>query len=278
MALTGGVLFGVSGTVAAGLFSSITPAELNQYRLVAGAAIVSGMAARKGLVRHEGNLGWLALLGLITATVTYLYYVAVERLGVGPGTTIQFVAPVLMLLWRRFVQHLAVPSTAWTGAAGAVIGVGLVTGAFSAEYADSVGMLAGLGAAFSFAALTIVAEKLGKTLHPITYTAYGLTIAALIWAAALPVSTPHLSVVGWVGIAWVTIMGMGIPFLLLMSSLRHISPGPAGVAATSEPIVGALVAWVALGQTLSLPQVMGVALTVLGVAVVQFSTRRTPGF
>ena len=178
---------------------------------------------------------------------------AVERLGVGPGTTIQFVAPVLMLLWRRFVQHLAVPSTAWTGAASAVIGVGLVTGAFSAEYADSVGMLAGLGAAFSFAALTIVAERLGKTLHPITYTAYGLTIAALIWAAALPASTPHLSVVGWVGIAWVTIMGMGIPFLLLMSSLRHISPGPAGVAATSEPIVGALGAWVALGQTLSLP-------------------------
>ena len=35
-------------------------------------------------------LGWLVLLGVITAVVTYVFYVAVERLGVGPGITIQY--------------------------------------------------------------------------------------------------------------------------------------------------------------------------------------------
>lgn len=278
MALSGGILFGISDTVAAGLFSSIGPAELNQYRLVVAAVVISFIAARKGLMHHQGQLGWLVLLGVITAVITYVFYVAVERLGVGPGITIQYLGPILMLMWRRFVQQLEVPVVGWLGAVGAVVGIGLITGAFTADYADVIGVLAGLGAAVSYAALTITAEKLGKTLHPLTYSSYSLTLAAVIWLAALPVEVPELSLAGWVGVAWVSILGMAIGYLLLMSALRHISPGPMGVAATSEPIVGTLTAWVALNQALSPVEVVGVALTAVGIAVVHWSIRRTPGF
>ena len=278
MALSGGILFGISDTVAAGLFSSIGPAELNQYRLVVAAVVISFIAARKGLMHHQGQLGWLVLLGVITAVITYVFYVAVERLGVGPGITIQYLGPILMLMWRRFVQQLEVPVVGWLGAVGAVVGIGLITGAFTADYADVIGVLAGLGAAVSYAALTITAEKLGKTLHPLTYSSYSLTLAAVIWLAALPVEVPELSLAGWVGVAWVSILGMAIGYLLLMSALRHISPGPMGVAATSEPIVGTLTAWVALSQALSAVETIGVALTALGIAVVHWSIRRNPGF
>ena len=161
---------------------------------------------------------------------------------------------------------------------GAVAGIGLITGAFTADYADWLGVLAGLASAFSYAALTITAEKLGKTLHPITYSSYSLTIAAVIWLAAVPVDIPQLSLGGWVGVAWVSVVGMAMGYLLLMSALRHISPGPMGVAATSEPIVGTLTAWVALGQTLSSIEVSGVVLTALGIAVVHLSTRKSPAF
>ena len=278
MALSGGILFGISDTVAAGLFSSIGPAELNQYRLVVAAVVISFIAARKGLMHHQGQLGWLVLLGVITAVITYVFYVAVERLGVGPGITIQYLGPILMLMWRRFVQQLEVPVVGWLGAVGAVVGIGLITGAFTADYADVIGVLAGLGAAVSYAALTITAEKLGKTLHPLTYSSYSLTLAAVIWLAALPVEVPELSLAGWVGVAWVSILGMAIGYLLLMSALRHISPGPMGVAATSEPIVGTLTAWVALSQALSAVETIGVALTALGIAVVHWSIRKNPGF
>ena len=278
MALSGGILFGISDTVAAGLFSLIGPAELNQYRLVVAAVVLSALAARKGLMHHGGQLGWLMLLGAITAVITFVFYVAVERLGVGPGITIQYLGPILMLMWRRFVQRLQVPITGWLGAAGAVLGIGLVTGAFTADNADAVGVLAGLASAFSYAALTIVAEKLGRTLHPLTYGSYSLTIAALIWLVVLPVEVPQLSLGGWVGVAWVSVMGMALAYLLLMSALRYISPGPAGVAATSEPIVGVLTAWMVLGQTLSSLEVTGVALTALGIAVVHLSIRKSPGF
>ncbi len=278
MALSGGILFAISDTVAAGLFSSIGPAELNQYRLVVAAVVISFIAARKGLMHHQGQLGWLVLLGVITAVITYVFYVAVERLGVGPGITIQYLGPILMLMWRRFVQQLEVPVVGWLGALGAVVGIGLITGAFTADYADVIGVLAGLGAAVSYAALTITAEKLGKTLHPLTYSSYSLTLAAVIWLAALPVEVPELSLAGWVGVAWVSILGMAIGYLLLMSALRHISPGPMGVAATSEPIVGTLTAWVALSQALSAVETIGVALTALGIAVVHWSIRKNPGF
>ncbi len=278
MALTGGVLFGIADTVAAGLFERISPAELNQYRLVLAAIFISAIAARRGLTHHGGMLGWLVLQGLITAVITFVFFVAVERLGVGPGITIQYLGPILMLMWRRFVQGLAVPVNGWLGAAAAVVGIGLITGAFTADYADAIGVAAGLAAAVAYAALTIVGEKLGKTLHPLTYSSYSLTIAAVIWLAVLPVRVPQLSIAGWLGVGWVSIVAMGIGYLLLMSSLRHISPGPMGVAATSEPIVGTLTAWVALSQALSLTETIGVAMTALGIAVVHWSIRRTPGF
>ena len=210
--------------------------------------------------------------------ITFVFFVAVERLGVGPGITIQYLGPILMLMWRRFVQGLAVPPTGWLGAAAAVVGIGLITGAFTADYADAIGVAAGLAAAVAYAALTIVGERLGKTIHPLTYSSYSLTSAALIWLAGLPVRIPDLSIAGWLGVGWVSIIAMGIGFLLLMSSLRHISPGPMGVAATSEPIVGALTAWVALSQALSLVETIGVTLTALGISVVHWSIRKTPGF
>ena len=278
MALSGGILFGIADTVAAGLFSVIGPAQLNQYRLVLAAAFLSAIAARKGLMHHGGMFGWLMLQGAITAAITFVFFVAVDRLGVGPGITIQYLGPVLMLIWRRCVQTLEVPITGWAGAVTAVVGIGLITGAFTADYADALGVAAGLGAAVLYAALTIVGEKLGKTLHPLTYSSYSLTVAALIWVAVLPVEVPQLSIAGWLGVGWVSIMAMGVGFLLLMSALRHISPGPMGVAATSEPIVGTLTAWLALSQTLSPVELTGVALTALGIAVIHGSIRKTPGF
>lgn len=277
MALSGGTLFGVADTVAAGLFSSMSPAELNQFRLVLAGSFLSLLAIRRGLMHHGGMLGWLVLHGFITAAITFVFFVAVERLGVGPGITIQYLGPILMLLWRRFVQRLPVPVAGWTGAVAAVAGIGMITGAFTADYADSIGVMAGLSAAVAFAGLTIVGAKLGRTLHPLTYSSYSLTIAAVIWLAVLPVRIPQLSIAGWVGVGWVSIAAMGLGFLLLMSSLRHISPGPMGVAATSEPIVGTLTAWVALDQALSSMETLGVALTAMGIAVVHWSMRRVPG-
>jgi drug/metabolite transporter (DMT)-like permease len=278
MALTGGTLFGIAGTVAAGLFSSMSPAHLNQYRLVLAAVFLSLIAARKGLMHHGGMFGWLVLLGVITAAITFVFFVAVDRLGVGPGITIQYLGPILMLVYRRVVQRLQIPITGWFGAMAAVVGIGLITGAFTADYADVIGVLAGLAAAVLYAAMTITAEKLGKKLHPLTYASYSLTVAALIWLAVLPVDVPQLSIAGWAGVAWVSIGAMGVGYLLLMSALRHISPGPMGVAATSEPIVGTLTAWVALSQALSTVEMIGVGLTALGIAVVHGSIRRSPGF
>lgn len=278
MALSGGTLFGVAGTVASGLFSSMSPAQLNQYRLVLAAGFISLIAARRGLMYHGGMFGLLVLQGAVTAFITYVFFVAVDRLGVGPGITIQYLGPILMLMWRRLFQGLRVPATGWLGAVAAVAGIGLITGAFTADYADAIGVLAGLSAAVAYAALTITGEKLGRTLHPLTYSSYSLTIAAVIWLAALPVEIPQLSWADWLGVGWVSIMAMGVGFLLLMSALRHISAGPMGVAATSEPIVGTLTAWVALGQALSSVEVTGVALTAIGIALVHWSIRRTLGF
>ena len=50
----------------------------------------------------------------------------------------------------------------------------------------------------------------------------------------------------------------------------------AGIAATTEPVFAAALAWLFLAQELTPPQLLGGALVVVGVALAQTSRKPTP--
>ena len=127
LALTAAALFGLSGAVAAGVFSEIDPARVAQTRSLVAAVLLIAFAAWRGVLRPNGGLWKFALLGLNLATVNVTFYWAIDRLGVGPGATIQFLAPVFVLVWIAVVRGAHVGRAAWLAAVAAVLGVGLVT-------------------------------------------------------------------------------------------------------------------------------------------------------
>ena len=58
----------------------------------------------------------------------------------------------------------------------------------------------------------------------------------------------HLPV--WVLALWMVVLGTIAPFFLLVSALRHLPATRVGIVAMLEPVVGALVGWVWLGESL----------------------------
>jgi drug/metabolite transporter (DMT)-like permease len=214
----------------------------------------------------------LVLLGVLLATVTITYYEAVDRLGVGPGVTIQFLGPALVLVWMRVVQHRVVPWAAWAAATVALIGTALMNEAWTLDSADPIGLAAGFGAAFSFAGYLIVGEYLGKRLPGLTVAAYGFAVAALIWVVVVPPVIPDVGVAVWSQLLWVAIGGTALPFVIEMAALRRADPATVGVAATAEPIVAAGAAWVVLGQSLTVLQMSGGLFVVAGIATIQLVT------
>lgn len=271
-ALVAAVLFGVSGVVAVDAFSAVTPVQMTQFRSVVAALILGGIAYRRRQTSTGGRRGMLVLLGVLLATVTITYYEAVDRLGVGPGVTIQFLGPALVLVWMRVVQHRGVPKAAWAAAAVALAGTALMNEAWNLDSADPIGLAAGFGAAFSFAGYLIVGEYLGKRLPGSTVVAYGFAVAALIWVIITPPVIPDVDAAVWSQLAWVAIGGTTLPFVIEMAALRRADPATVGVAATAEPIVAAAAAWVVLGQSLSPLQISGGLFVVAGIATIQLVT------
>jgi len=271
LSLTAAFLWGVSGAVAADAFSEVSPVRVSQVRAMLTALILIPIAVWRDAWRPYGMLGWYALLGVNLAVVNVTFYWAVNRLGVGPGATIQFLGPILVLVWMAVVQHRPVSGFAWAAAAVAIVGVGLVAQAWQLEGADWLGFVAGLASAITFASYLLLGEHLGHRAPIITVMTWGFVSAAVLWALVAPLwSFPTgLSNKVWLELLWVGILGTAVPFLAEFNALRRVAAGIVGIVATSEPVFGAAAAWVLLDQQLASVQILGGIMVIAAVASIQ---------
>jgi drug/metabolite transporter (DMT)-like permease len=271
LALGAALLWGISGAVAADAFAAISPARVAQVRALQAAIIILPLARWRGALRPQGRLGGLVAMGISLAVVNVTFYWALDRLGVGPGATIQFLGPILVLGWMVVIQHRRVTTVAWVAAVLAVIGVGLVSGAWDVADADWLGVAAGLASAVAFAAYLLIGEYLGSSLSAITVMAWGFLVASVFWAVVQPWWSFPFQLSGdvWAKLVWVGVAGTAIPFLLEIAALRRAPSGIIGVVATAEPVIGAATAWIMLDQTLRPLQIVGGLMVVVAVASIQ---------
>lgn len=270
-ALTAALLWGISGAVAADAFSDVSPARVAQARALQAALILVPWAWWRGVLDTNGMWKWLTALGVNLAVVNVTFYWALDRLGVGPGATIQFLGPILVLGWMVAVQKRRVTRVAWVAAVLAVIGVGLVSEAWDVANADWVGVAAGLASAVAFASYLLIGEHVGTKLPALTVMAWGFVVATVFWAIFQPWWSFPTGLSGevWGKLVWVGIAGTAIPFSLEIGALKRAASGIIGVVATAEPVIGAAAAWILLAQALSPLQIIGGLMVVVAVASIQ---------
>jgi drug/metabolite transporter (DMT)-like permease len=272
-ALSAALLWGISGTVAADLFAAVPPTRVAEVRALVAAAFLVPYAGARGRLRVRGFGAPLVLFGVVLAAVHVTYYWAVDGLGVGPGVTVQFLAPILVLVWLRFGKRQHVGQGAWVAALTAVAGLVLVTRAWEVVSVDAGALTAGLASAVTFATYLVMGEQLGRRIGIVTTLTYGFTVAAVFWLVAQPLWTfPWpVDIVAVSELAWIGVGGTTIPFLLEMAALRRAAAGQVGVVATVEPLVAAATAWLFLHQSLAAEQIAGGVLVIGAVMAVQRS-------
>ena len=271
LGLAASTFWGVSAAVAAGAFDAIPPPRFAQWRATTAALMLLPL----GLIVHgrppRRTWGWLALVGVALASVNVTFYEAIDRLGVGPGATIQFLGPIGALAWSRVVQKREVRPIAWLAAVGAVIGVGLITAAWNVDALDLTGVGFGLASAAIFAWYLLLGERVGHDLPPLLTVSFGFLAAAVIWAVFLPVWEFPFEQSGsvWFALVWVAVLGTAVPFTLELAAVQRVPAGIIGVVATIEPAVAAVTAFFLLSQTLSPIQITGGILVLVAVATIQ---------
>lgn len=271
LALLAATMWGISGAIAGGVFDVVSPARVTQSRALIAVVVLVPYAAHRGVLRLEGGFWRFVLLGLNLAIVNVTFFWALEALGVGPGATIQFLAPIMVLGWMVVVHKTRVRALVWVAAVSAVIGVGLVTQAWMLEASDAWGIASGLASAVAFAAYLLYGEYLGKEYKPAQIAAWGFVFASAFWLLVLPIWTfpTDIGAAAWRDLLIIGTLGTAVPFIVEFAALRLASSGVVGVVATTEPAIAAVAAAIMLSQALEPIQWFGVAVVVVAVSTVQ---------
>jgi drug/metabolite transporter, DME family len=273
--------WGSAAVIAVGAFErGVSPERLAQTRVVVALVPLAAylLVARRDLLRPpRGAVPILLAFGVSTVVVNFSYYLAIHRVAVGVAISLQYTAPVIVLLGAALLARRPPGAVTVAAALMTLVGAVLVSGAYTGlANVDPVGIAAGIGAAVSFAAYLVSAEIAGRHgTHPTTALFIGFVVAVVIWSVVLPwwewpvhlLADPQVSV----RVLAVGLLGTLLPFFLAVWALRMISAAVAGIAATTEPVFAAALAWLFLAQELAPPQLVGGALVVAGVAVAQAS-------
>ena len=278
MVMIAATLWAVNGTVSkviltSGL-SSLRLAEVRSAGAFAVLALVLAAARPAALRLRARELPYLALFGAGgLAFVQLFYFLALHRLAIGIALLIEYLAPVLVALWARFVLHQPVRRRIWAALALAVGGLALVVEIWSGLSLDAAGVGAALAGAGCYALYLLLAEHGVGDRDPVSLICFGFLFATLLWSCLQPwwsfpggivgtdvslhghLSSLHLPV--WSLMAWMIVLGTVVPFALLVASLRHIAATRAAIVAMLEPVVATVVAYAWLGESLTAIQLTG---------------------
>ena len=291
MVVAAALLFALNGPVAKVILleSEIDPFRLAEVRSL-GAFVGLGALLlalnRRGLRVTRRELPFLAAFGVLgLALVQWSYFLAIERLAIGVALLIQFVAPLLVALYARFFGGETVRRRIWVALALALGGLALVVEIWSGLTLDGVGLAAAVVACVTYGFYILMAEREVGRRDPISLAWWGFVFATLFWSAVrpwwnFPAATvvddasllgnlASLSLPVWVLVASMIVLGTIAPFGLLIASLRHVTATRAAIAAMLEPVAGALVAYLWLGETLGGLQLTGGGLVLAAIALAQ---------
>jgi drug/metabolite transporter (DMT)-like permease len=266
LAISAAALWALNGSLSIYLLDDgLEPAQMSALRS-AGAALIllAVLAARSpALLRvRRDDVPRLAFLGIAgLALVQVAYFAAIERLGVGPGLTLEYLAPLLVLLWLRIFHGRRMQPSLYAALALSIAGCFFVVRAYDARALDTTGVVWGLVAALAFALYITAAERAGHRYQPATILVWGFGFATLFWSLTRPwwtfpfdiVSTPRGAALAMS----VVVVGTLVPFMLMVSALRHIPAPRAAIVATLEPALGAAFEWLIHGRELAAVQIAG---------------------
>jgi drug/metabolite transporter (DMT)-like permease len=256
------------------LDDGISAMRLAELRAVLTFVLLAGTVAliRPSLlrVRREDipRLAFLGVFGLAGVHVTYFF--SISRLDVGVALVIQYLGPLILLLWLRLAHGRRLKRGLWGAAALSVVGCALVVQIWNPGAIDVLGLLAAFGAAITFAIYLYSSEQAGHRYEAVTTLVWGFGFATLFWLVVQPIWTfPFEKFSSAENIALglgVVIVGTALPFVCIVTALRHVPASRAAVVATLEPVLAAIIAWPVLGQDLDVAQIAG-GLIVVGAVI-----------
>jgi drug/metabolite transporter (DMT)-like permease len=220
-----------------------------------------------------------AVFGLLGVTGFYLLYIyAIVKVGVAVSVVLLYTAPVFVALmaWRWLGEKLGGRKLA--ALALTLPGCALVARVYDPSLlnANVVGILCGLGSGFTYALYSILGKlslRRGHHIATMSFYVYAIGAAGLLFVA-LFLGPGQLVSMGADPLVWglLTLIALAQTLGALWAytaGLRHLEAGVASILATFEPVVATLLAFFVLHEVIEWPQLVGGALILGAVLLLQ---------
>lgn len=262
---------GTSGPIIA--LSSMPIPALIFWRNLGGAIATLPFALRKKewKKQHYTGLLWSLVAGIALGLHFFGFFIAMRYTSVAAGVALTALQPIFAALFlKMFGGHI--PAKAWIGMGVSFLGVLLITGVdFSISLESFLGDLAAIVGAALAAIYVMFGAKARQTVSTVSYTTicyFASAFTALPIVFILDVDFFNYDSFQWLLVIALIVGAQLLGHSMFNSVLKRVSPAVVSLIVFFEVPVGAILAFWWLGQTPPLGVIPGIALILIGCAIV----------
>jgi drug/metabolite transporter (DMT)-like permease len=238
-------------------------------------AVARATGALRGLPRRSIAAG-LAMGGIGYATQSGLFFGALERMDASLLALILYVYPALVLIGAVALRRERASARRIVALVVALAGTALVLAGAASGSLDAPATAMGFGAALAYTVYILVGDRVGAGVPPVALAALVCTGATWTFAvASLFRGGPELGFAaeGWLWLGAIALVSTVGAILTFFAGLARVGPSGASILSTLEPVVTVALAAAAFGESLGPVQLVGGALVLSAVVVMQWPAR-----
>jgi inner membrane transporter RhtA len=265
------ISFQGGAALAKGIFPVLGPVATSSLRIVLSAIIL--VIFNRPNIRNLTRAQWkaVALYGLTLGAMNIIFYMAIARIPLALGVTLEFIGPLVLALTgsKRMIDFL------WVVLAAAGI---ILIEPWGNNDVDVIGVLLALLAGTFWATYILIGGRISQMMDSGKAVTIGMIFASTL---VLPIAIAdglltHLRPVMLVSGLGLALLSSAIPFTLEMSALGKIPAKTFSILMSLEPAVAALSGLVFLHEYLSLYEWLAVVLIIVASAGATLTTKKPP--
>ena len=286
VAVAASFTFGMSGALIKPLLEAgWSPAAAVTARALTGGIILLPISLV--LTRGKWQAVWrgrwriltMALVGV--AGTQLVYFAAVQRIPVNTAILIEYMAPLLLVAFFWLRTRRMPKAVVLIGSVIALAGLVLVVSPGGAGSLDALGLGYAALSCVGCAIYYVLAARPSDGLHPVALAGFGLLggglslgVVGLVGVVPLTANFGQVAFLGnpqpwWLPLLLVGIIATAIAYAASITASEMLGSRLASFAGLLEVVAAALYAWLLLGESLSLLQLLGGALILAGIAFVR---------
>lgn len=294
VAMVSAASFGSSGVFAKSLTEAgWTPGGALLVRIALAALILTipGIVSMRGRWQELFGPGQqrtqltVLMYGIFSVAGCQLaFFQGIQHVSVGVALLLEYLGPLMLMAWAWGVTRVRPSNTTLVGAAIAIAGLFVVLDVARGATLSLPGIGWGLLAAACVATYFHISGSTGLRLPPVALVWLGLMLGAAtlalaglvgilsIGGSARDVVLRGASLPFWVSAVGVALISTALAYSSGVVATRRLGATVASFVGLAEVLFTVVFAWLLLGQHFGLPQVIGAAVMLTGVVLVQNGT------